>query len=133
MLNRSASLTMSTSVLKDLPVKLDIKRHSPSILYIHTFSGGVAQVVPSYGQGSGRVWLSNVNCTGDESKLTDCKFTGWGATDCSHDDDVAVKCFSDNKNTGKFLIRCSCRKYFLNPFILEEIPLFINWTNPFPF
>ena len=29
----SASLTMSTSVLKALPGKLDIKRHSPSILY----------------------------------------------------------------------------------------------------
>ena len=30
----SASLAMSTSVLKALPGKLDIKRHSPSILYI---------------------------------------------------------------------------------------------------
>ena len=36
MLNRSASLAMSTSDLKALPGKLDIKRHSPtsSILYI---------------------------------------------------------------------------------------------------
>ena len=34
MLNRSASLAMSTSILKALPGKLDIKRHSPSILYI---------------------------------------------------------------------------------------------------
>ena len=34
MLNRSASLGMSTCVLKALPGKLDIKRHSPSILYI---------------------------------------------------------------------------------------------------
>ena len=34
MLNRSASLAMSTSVLKALPGKLDIKRHSPSFLYI---------------------------------------------------------------------------------------------------
>ena len=31
---RSASLAMSTSVLKALPGKLDIKRHSPSIRYI---------------------------------------------------------------------------------------------------
>ena len=29
-----ASLGMSTSVLKALPGKLDIKRHSPSILYL---------------------------------------------------------------------------------------------------
>ena len=34
MLNRSASLAMSTSVLKTLPGKLYIKRHSPSILYV---------------------------------------------------------------------------------------------------
>ena len=32
MLNRSASLAMSTSVLEALPGKLDIKKHSPSIL-----------------------------------------------------------------------------------------------------
>ena len=32
MLNRSASLGMSTSILKALPDKLDIERHSPSIL-----------------------------------------------------------------------------------------------------
>ena len=44
MLNRSASLAMSTSVLKALPGKLDIKRHSPSILYLleglNQFHGG---------------------------------------------------------------------------------------------
>ena len=34
MLNRSTSLTMSTSVLKALRGKHDVKRHSPSILYI---------------------------------------------------------------------------------------------------
>ena len=34
MLNRSANLAMSTSVFKALPGKLDIKRHSPSFLYI---------------------------------------------------------------------------------------------------
>ena len=35
MLNRSASLAMSTSVLKAEPDKLDIKRHSPSIIYVY--------------------------------------------------------------------------------------------------
>ena len=34
MMNHSASLAMSTSVIKALPGKLDIKRHSPSILYL---------------------------------------------------------------------------------------------------
>ena len=36
-MNRSASLAMSTSVRKALPGKLDIKRHSPSILYVFVF------------------------------------------------------------------------------------------------
>ena len=37
MLNRSASLAMSISVLKALHGKLDIKRHSPSILYLDIY------------------------------------------------------------------------------------------------
>ena len=37
MLNHSASLAMSTSILKALPGKLDIKRRSPSILYLKDF------------------------------------------------------------------------------------------------
>ena len=36
MLNRSASLAMSTSILEALPGKFDITWHSPSILYIRT-------------------------------------------------------------------------------------------------
>ena len=35
MLNRSVSLAMSTRVHKALPGKLDIKRHSSSILYFY--------------------------------------------------------------------------------------------------
>ena len=38
MLNRSASLATSTSVIKASPGKLDIKRHSPCILYLSPFS-----------------------------------------------------------------------------------------------
>ena len=37
MLNRSSSLVVSTSVLKDLPGKLDIKRLSLSILYFLSY------------------------------------------------------------------------------------------------
>ena len=36
-----ASLAMSTSVLKALPGKLDIKRHSPSILYFSYISASI--------------------------------------------------------------------------------------------
>ena len=49
MLNRSESLAMSTSVLKVLPGKLDIKRHLPSILYISAslaMSTSILKVLP---------------------------------------------------------------------------------------
>ena len=46
MLNRSASLAMSTSVLKALPGKLDIKRHSPSILFLRVFLSAFLRLFP---------------------------------------------------------------------------------------
>ena len=48
MLNRSASLAMSTSVLKTLPGKLDIKRHSPSIHYITDSSVPTEQATQTF-------------------------------------------------------------------------------------
>ena len=59
MLNRSASVAMSTSVLKALPGKLDIKRHSPSILYIFVRSilTGTLIVIVSWGVQNNFVYL----------------------------------------------------------------------------
>ena len=45
MLNRSASLAMSTSVFKASPGKLDITRHSPSILYLSDTDDAVTMPV----------------------------------------------------------------------------------------
>ena len=42
MLNRSQSLAMSTSVLKALPGKFDIKRQSPSII-VFSICGDVSE------------------------------------------------------------------------------------------
>ena len=52
MLNLLASITMSTSILIALPGKLDIKRHSPSILYFldtsaWTFTRGIWTWAPT--------------------------------------------------------------------------------------
>ena len=46
MLNRSTRLAMSTSVLKALPGKFDIKRHSPGILYIYDTNEPLEQMLP---------------------------------------------------------------------------------------
>ena len=55
MLIRPASLAMSTRVLKALPGKLDIKRHSSSFLYVYNRKKGASEntvmrdyVLPDY-------------------------------------------------------------------------------------
>ena len=45
--DHSASLAMSTRILKALPDKLDIKRHSPSILYIGVQLFIFADLIPT--------------------------------------------------------------------------------------
>ena len=49
-----------------------------------------------YGQGSGRIWLSDLNCTGTEFTIQECSHRGWGTEKCSHSDDAGVKCFTGN-------------------------------------
>lgn len=49
----------------------------------------------TYGIGSGVIWLSNVNCEGNETNLADCIFPGWGTNFCSHHSDVDVICDSE--------------------------------------
>ncbi|NP_998038.1 galectin-3-binding protein B precursor [Danio rerio] len=51
-----------------------------------------------YGEGSGRVWLDDMNCKGSESLLSECSFKGWGVSDCTHKEDAGVIC-APGKNT----------------------------------
>lgn len=42
-----------------------------------------------FGKGIGPVYLSNVDCNGDEADLLNCTFT---RATCNHDQDAGVKC-----------------------------------------
>ena len=52
-----------------------------------------------YGQGSGQIWLDDVNCIGNELSLVHCSHSGWGSHNCSHGNDASVKC----NNLGTYL------------------------------
>ncbi|NXX59902.1 DMBT1 protein, partial [Scopus umbretta] len=45
-----------------------------------------------FGQGSGRIWLDNVNCTGGEATLSECQTRPWESNSCDHREDAGVVC-----------------------------------------
>ena len=45
-----------------------------------------------YGQGSGKIWLDDLECTGKEPYLWDCPHGGWSVSNCGHGEDASVDC-----------------------------------------
>jgi len=46
----------------------------------------------AFGRGIGRIWMDEVNCTGSESDVRNCRHGGWRMSDCGHHEDASVKC-----------------------------------------
>lgn len=56
---------------------------------------GGARVNYDYGNadGTGPIWMKDVDCTGKEQSLVDCPFSGFGNTrNCYHYDDIHITC-----------------------------------------
>ena len=58
------------------------------------YSSAQAQILtgPEVLDGTGQIWLDQVNCVGNEISLFDCDINLIGDHDCSHDKDAGVTC-----------------------------------------
>lgn len=56
--------------------------------------GTLLSVAPGarYGEGTGQIWLDEVNCTGEERNLSECQAKPWGEHNCNHVEDASVEC-----------------------------------------
>lgn len=59
------------------------------------FRGAVCAVTRAqFGEGTGPIWMSNLQCRGYEESLDECIFRGWGVHTCDHSEDAGVVCAS---------------------------------------
>ena len=68
-----------------------------------------------FGEGTGPIWLDQMNCNGGESSVLECGHNGWGVHDCQHREDASVRCSRPAVVKPRSLpVRLSCPKYVQN-------------------
>ncbi|NXK25465.1 DMBT1 protein, partial [Arenaria interpres] len=45
-----------------------------------------------FGHGPDPIWLDDVNCSGNEAALSECRAQSWGSHNCKHGEDAGVVC-----------------------------------------
>ncbi|KAJ8042162.1 Deleted in malignant brain tumors 1 protein [Holothuria leucospilota] len=76
-----------------------------------------------FGQGSGQIWMDDVQCNGMESSLSECMHNGFGIHNCGHHEDAGVAC---GDNTPPSVPVCPV----ITPVVsfAGDIGNFVSWT-----
>ena len=70
---------------------------------LYNYSNGIPLYQNDVVDGTGQIWLDDVECLGSENSLSKCKHTNLGYHNCGHSEDVGVQC----KIIAEFSDRCS--------------------------
>ena len=65
-------------------------------------------------RGTEQIWLDNVTCTGSETRLTDCRHSGFGGHDCKHREVVGLICEGWLLIEFRNAICCTCSEVYMN-------------------
>ena len=55
-------------------------------------TGAEPEMQAGFTEGEGRIWLDNVQCTGNERTLINCTASSNGVNSCTHAQDAGVRC-----------------------------------------
>lgn len=78
-----------------------------------------------YGAGQGFILLDDVACVGTELSLLDCPHSNWGQHDCSHAEDLGVRCSPESNTVMDGSLGnspCSCPEQW-GSFTFWSVPL----------
>ena len=99
--DRMWDVTDASVVCRQLGLASNSKEIYICIQLFHALLSSASAVEPlkggSFGEGTGRMWLDNVQCTGSERILVNCTASIGGVNSCSHAQDAGVRCPSGNK------------------------------------
>ncbi len=88
-----------------------------------------AKSAAHFGQGSGPVWISDLQCSDTDSRLRDCKSSGWGRGSCGHEKDAGVICKGESKPFNN--IRYSPYRTEVSVYVLYGQPVIIYKLSSF--
>ena len=71
-------------------------------MYVYT---GAVPVTTGFTDGTGQIWLDEVNCVGTETRLIDCLANPLGTHNCVHADDAGVRCIAQAATCTRGAIR----------------------------
>ena len=53
---------------------------------------GATALTTGFADGTGQIWLDNVQCIGNETTLASCNHPAFGSHNCIHSEDAGVRC-----------------------------------------